>query len=417
MIISRDKYLNRLIDREQNKMVKVVTGIRRCGKSFLLFNLFHNYLLEKGVKKEQIIEVALDDIKNRHLREGMALYNYVTELVTNDKQYYVILDEVQLVENFMDCINGLNRVKNIDLYVTGSNSRFLSSDILTEFRGRGDEVRIYPLSFSEFLSVYNGPISSGWNDYYTFGGLPQLVYRKSDESKMSFLQNLNKEVYLRDIIERNNIRRDNELSVLVDIVSSSVGSLTNPLKLANTFSTLNKMNLSDKTIKSYLDALEEAFYIEGVKRFDVKGKKYINTPLKFYFTDIGLRNARLNFRQQEENHIMENIVFNELKTRGYNVDIGVVDVQSHGENGKMTHKQLEIDFIVNKGNRKHYIQVAYKIPDTGKLLQEQRSLLKINDSFRKIIIQKDDVKMSLDENGIATMSLFDFLLNENSLDA
>lgn len=417
MIIKRDRYLRQLIDREFNGMVKVVTGIRRAGKSFLLFNLFHEYLTKKGIDENQIIEIALDDIKNTSLRDGLTLYNHVTDRVSQNKKYYVILDEVQFVDNFMDCINGLNKIKNIDLYVTGSNSRFLSSDILTEFRGRGDEVRIYPLMFGEFFSVYEGSKSDAWNEYYTFGGLPQLVYRKSDDSKMAFLSNLNKEVYIKDIIDRNKIRRDNELNNLVDIISSSIGSLTNPLKLANTFSSLKKTSISDKTIKSYLDALEESFYIEGVKRFDIKGKKYINTPLKYYFTDIGLRNARLNFRQQEENHIMENIVYNELRTRGFNVDIGVVDIQSVNASGKLAHKRLEVDFIANKGSKKYYIQAAYKIPDQTKLMKEQRPLLKINDSFKKIIVQKDDIKLARNESGIVTIGLFDFLLDENSLDS
>lgn len=395
-------------------MVKVITGIRRCGKSYLLFNLYYDYLIKDGVKPENIITVALDDIKNKPLRDALNLYNYVSEKIETNETYYVFLDEIQFVDEFADLINGLSHIKNLDIYVTGSNSKFLSSDILTEFRGRGDEIKVYPLGFSEYCSVYAGTVSDAWKDYYTYGGMPLILSCADDEAKADYLSNLFKKVYISDIIERNHIRNDKEFEDLINVLASGIGSLTNPKKLANTFKSVLNSNISDKTLKQYIDYLLEAFMIEKAMQYDVKGKKYLETLTKYYFEDVGLRNARLDFRQQEENHIMENIIFNELKMRGYRVDVGVVELWESA-NGKRSHKRLEIDFVANKGNNKYYIQSAFAIETAEKEKQEKRSLNKINDSFKKIVVVKDDIKLKRDENGIVTMGIYEFLLNQNSL--
>lgn len=417
MEIARNRYVQRLLDRKENGLVKVVTGIRRCGKSYLLFHLYKNKLISMGIPTEHIIELALDDISNIEYRNPINLYNYVKSMIIDTDIHYVFLDEIQLLEsNFTDLVNGLMHIENLDIYVTGSNSKFLSSDILTEFRGRGDEVRVFPLSFSEFVTAYDDT-RIAWKDYYTYGGLPLILSRKSDELKSEYLISLFQNIYINDIKERNNIRTDDELDILIDIVASAVGSLTNPAKLSNSFKSMSQKTLSDKTIKLYLDYLADAFLIEKAVRFNVKGKKYIDSPSKYYFEDVGLRNARLNFRQQEENHIMENIIYTELRSRGYRVDVGVVEIYETNSYGKSQKKQLEVDFIANKGNRKYYIQSAFEMSSSEKTEQEKRSLNKLNDSFKKFIITKDDIKTSIDENGLITMGIYDFLLNENSLDA
>lgn len=416
MEIKRELYLNKLIKRECNGLVKVITGIRRCGKSYLLFNLYHDYLIKKGIGQDHLIEIALDDIMNDELREPKALYNHIKTQIEDNEQYYLFLDEIQYVGNFSDLVNGLSHIRNLDVYVTGSNSKFLSSDILTEFRGRGDEIHVNPLSFSEFCSVFDGSVSQAWKEYYTYGGLPQILMRDDDEMKAEYLSSLLQKVYISDIVDRNRIKNENELEELVNILASSVGSLTNPAKLTRTFRSVKNSKITEKTIKKYLGYLTDAFLMDKAKRYDVKGKKYIETPSKYYFTDIGIRNAQLNFRQQEENHIMENIIFNELKIRGYRVDVGVVEITETNAAGKRTQKGLEIDFIATKGNNKYYIQSAFDMPNEAKERQEKRSLLKTRDSFKKIIVVKDDIKLKRDDSGITTMGIFDFLLNEDSLD-
>ena len=415
MEIKRDYYLKRLIDAKNDGLIKVITGIRRCGKSYLLNTLFYNYLLQNNVKEDHIIKVALDDSDNEELLNPKNLSKYVKEKIIDKDIYYVILDEVQLVENFEGVLNGLLRISNIDIYVTGSNSKFLSSDIITEFRGRGEDIKVYPLSYSEFMSVYKGDKLDGWVEYITYGGLPLVVSMKSDERKTAYLNEQQRNVYINDVIERNDIKNDAELVSLVEIISSSIGSLSNPKKLSDTFKSTAGLNIDPKTISSYLKYLEEAFLIEKAERYDVKGKKYMSTPYKFYFSDLGIRNSFINFRQYEETHIMENIIYLELKRRGYNVDVGVVELKERKEK-EFTYKQLEVDFIANKGNNKIYIQSAFSMPDDEKKMQETRPLLKINDSFKKIIVVKDYIKRTRDENGIITMSIFDFLLDINSLD-
>ena len=415
MQINRDYYLNKLVSAKNDGLIKVVTGIRRCGKSYLLNNIFYEYLLIDGVNENHIIKVALDDSDNEELLNPKNLSKYIKDKIIDKDIYYVILDEIQLVENFEGVLNGLLRINNIDIYVTGSNSKFLSTDIITEFRGRGEEIRIYPLSYYEFMSIYKGDKLDGWVEYITYGGLPLVVTMSNDERKMNYLKEQQKNVYINDVVERNNIKNDSELITLVEIISSSIGSLSNPKKLSDTFKSNAGVDISPKTISSYLKYLEEAFLIEKSERYDVKGKKYMSTPYKFYFSDIGLRNSFINFRQYEETHIMENVVYLELKKRGYNVDVGVVELKERKEN-EFTYKQLEIDFIANKGNNKIYIQSAFSMPTAEKKEQEERLLLKINDSFKKIIIVKDYIKRIRDDNGIIVMSVFDFLLDPNSLD-
>ena len=414
MQIKRDYYLNKLIESQNDGLIKVVTGIRRCGKSYLLNTLFYDYLLQDGIKESHIIRIALDDSDNEELLNSKNLSKYIKEKIIDNDIYYIILDEIQLVENFEGVLNGLLRISNIDIYVTGSNSKFLSTDIITEFRGRGEEIRVYPLSYYEFMSVYNGDKMDGWLEYITYGGLPLVVSMKTDERKMSYLKEQQRNVYINDVIERNNIKNDVELVSLVEIISSSIGSLSNPKKLSDTFKTTAGMNIDSKTVGAYLKYLEEAFLIEKAERYDVKGKKYMSTPYKFYFSDLGLRNSFINFRQTEETHIMENVIYLELKRRGYNVDVGVVELKEKKEN-ELIYKQLEIDFIANKGNNKIYIQSAFSMPSDEKLNQEERPLLKINDSFKKIIIVKDYIKRTRNESGIITMSIFDFLLDPDSL--
>ena len=415
MEIKRDYYLNKLIDAKNDGLIKVVTGIRRSGKSYLLNTLFYNHLLENGIKDDHIIKVALDDSDNDELLIPKNLSKYVKEKIIDKDVYYVILDEVQLVENFERVLNGLLRISNIDIYVTGSNSKFLSSDIITEFRGRGENIKVYPLSYYEFMSIYKGDKFDGWIEYITYGGLPLVVTMNSDERKTAYLKEQQKNVYINDVVERNDIKNDVELVSLVEIISSSIGSLSNPKKLSDTFKSTAGLNIDPKTVSLYLKYLEEAFLIEKVERYDVKGKKYMNTPYKFYFSDLGLRNSFINFRQYEETHIMENVIYLELRRRGYNVDVGIVEFRERKEN-ELTYKQLEIDFIANKGNNKIYIQSAFSMPNEEKVNQEERPLLKVNDAFKKIIIVKDYIKRIRNENGIITMSIFDFLLDPDSLD-
>ena len=417
MEIERNYYLNKLIAKKENKLIKIITGIRRCGKSYLLEHIFKNYLINIGVKEDHIIKLALDSIENAEYLEGIKLYEYIMEKVKDNDTYYVILDEIQNVKNFESVLNSFLRKPNIDVYVTGSNSKFLSSDIITEFRGRGDEVKVYPLSFAEFMSVYeDGNESKALDEYISFGGLPLVASLKTVEEKMEYLNFQKNNVYINDVIERNNIRNDEELKTLIEIISSNIGSLTNPTKLYNTFVSKGNKNITDKTIALYLKNLEEAFLIEKSKRFDIKGKKYIETPSKYYFTDMGIRNSLINYRQIEKTHIMENIIYTELRRRGFNVDVGVVEKRDTVKEGKREYMQLEIDFIVNKGNERYYIQSAYSIEDNSKRVQETKSLLNVEDSFKKIVIVYDHFIKWKDEDGIIYISIYDFLLNEMSLE-
>ena len=415
MEIKRDIYLDRLIRREKNGLIKIVTGVRRCGKSYLLFNLFHNYLLDKGVKEDHIIEIALDDRSNKELRDPDNMLSFVKEQIVDRDTYYIILDEVQLLSEFEDVLNSFMHIRNADVYVTGSNSKFLSSDLVTEFRGRGDEIRIYPLSFREYCSVYEGSADEAWDDYFTYGGLPLILSRETAEEKAEYLMSLFQKVYLSDIIDRHKVRNQEELDELVDILASAVGSLTNPLKLANTFKSVKKKTISDKTLKKYMDYLMDAFLVSKAVRYDIKGRKYIGSPAKFYFEDVGLRNARLNFRQMEENHIMENIIYNELRIRGYHVDVGLVEQFGKNSENKTTKKQLEVDFVVTRGSEKYYIQSAFAMNSESKQEQEERPLNAIGDSFKKIIVVRDNIKVRRNDMGIVTIGIRNFLLDENSL--
>ena len=409
--INRDDYLNKLISRRENGMIKIITGIRRCGKSFMLDPIFKNYLLKEGIKENHIIKVDLDNIENEKYLDPHELNNYIKSKIKDNDMYYILIDEIQKVRNFEAVLNGFLTQRNLDVYVTGSNSKFLSSDIITEFRGRGDEIRIFPLSFLEFYSAYKGEKELAWNEYLTYGGMPLILSQKTDEQKSKYLMNLFELTYKRDIIERNTITKIDILDSLINILSSSVGSLTNPQKIYNTFISNGVTDLSKNTITSYLDYLLDSFLIEKVDRYDVKGKKYIQTPQKYYFADVGLRNARLNFRQQEENHIMENIIYNELLIRGYNVDVGVVEVRE-GD----VRKQLEVDFVCNLGSKRYYVQSALNIDTPEKTLQETKSLNNIGDSFKKIIVVKDNIKLWRNDQGIVIMGIQEFLLNKNSLD-
>lgn len=416
MEIKRNHYLNILISKKNNGLIKVITGMRRCGKSYLLFTLFKEYLLKEGVDEKHIIEIAFDTFENKHLRDPYVLYPYLKEQIKDESMYYVLLDEVQLLENFESILNSLIRMKNVDVYVTGSNARFLSKDVITEFRGRGDEVHMYPLSFAEFMSVYKGAKQDGWNEYMLYGGIPLVLDFSTPDQKITFLKTLFEETYISDIVGRHNIRNKAELEELLNILSSAIGSLTNPVKLSATFQSVKKKNISNVTIKRYIDYLCDAYLIDSAIRYDVKGRKYIDTPVKYYFTDMGLRNARLNFRQIEETHSMENIIFNELKMRGFNVDVGVIMQYGTNEKGNSVRKQLEIDFVCNKGSKRYYIQSAYAIPDRAKMEQEQRSLMLTGDFFKRMIITKDTPAPYYNESGVLIMSVYDFLLNENSLD-
>ena len=416
MQIKRDFYLQQLVDGKQNGLIKIVTGIRRCGKSFLLFKLFRQYLLDVGVDSDHIIQIALDDIKNANLREPLPLYKCIKAKMTDEELYYILLDEIQLVPRFEEVLNSLLRIDNADVYVTGSNSKFLSSDIITEFRGRGDEIHLYPLSLSEYCEGTGLSPAEAWKDYYTYGGLPHTLSLGTEKKKIDYLNNLFESVYLIDILERQRIKNKAEFEELVKIIASGIGVPTNPTKLENTFKSVKKVNIDSVTISRYLDYMQDAFLIEKAERYDVKGKKYIGSLAKYYFTDIGLRNAILGLRQQEETHIMENIIYNELRRRGCKVDVGMVEQRFVDNDGKWQRKQLEVDFVVNEGNQRYYIQSALALPDEEKRKQEMGSLLRINDSFKKIIIVKDDIKPWRDENGILTMGLLDFLMNADSLE-
>lgn len=416
IMISRDFYLNKLISKKNNKMIKIVTGVRRCGKSYLLDPIFKNHLIDSGVDKDHIIKLELDSIENFEYHEPKRLYDYVMAQVKDEDTYYIILDEIQLVNNFEPVLNSFLRKKNLDVYVTGSNSKFLSSDVITEFRGRGDEVRVFPLTFKEYLSAFNGTKEEAWNKYITYGGMPYTVMLESQEEKSKYLKDLFENTYLKDILERNSIKKDDVLDSLVDMLASSVGSLTNPKKLSDTFSSNGFNDVTNKTISNYINYLLDAFLINKAQRYDIKGKKYITTPSKYYFVDVGLRNARLNFRQQEYDHLMENLIYNELLYRGYNVDIGVVEVFEHNKENVTIRKQLEIDFVCNQGSKRYYIQSAYSIDSKEKEKQETHSLVNVNDFFKKVIIVKDDIEPWHNEDGVLFIGIKDFLLNENSLE-
>lgn len=415
MEIKRNRYLNTLISKKHNGLIKVITGMRRCGKSYLLFTLFKEHLLSDGADEDHIIEIAFDAFENKKYRDPDVLYPYLKKQIKDDAMYYVLLDEVQLLGEFESILNSLIRIKNVDVYVTGSNARFLSKDVITEFRGRGDEVHMYPLSFAEFMSVYPGTKQDGWNEYMLYGGIPLVLEFTTPDQKISFLKSLFEETYISDIVGRHNIRNKAELEELLNILSSAIGSLTNPQRLSATFQTVKKKKISNSTIKRYIDYLCDSFLIDSAIRYDVKGKKYIDTPVKYYFTDMGLRNARLNFRQIEETHSMENVIFNELKMRGFNVDVGVIMQYETNEKGTNIRKQLEIDFVCNQGSKRYYIQSAYAIPDQAKMEQEQRSLMLTGDFFKRIIITKDTPAPYYNESGVLIMNVYDFLLNENSL--
>lgn len=416
MEIKRDAYLEQLKMRKGNGMIKIITGIRRCGKSFLLFVLFKKYLLENGVDNEHIIEIALDGIENEELRDPKKCYQYIKEVMKDEQKYYLFLDEVQFMPRFEEVLNSLLRISNIDVYVTGSNSKFLSSDIVTEFRGRGDEVRIYPLSFAEFFAAFDGDYDDAWNEYMIYGGLPQVAQFSMERQKAEYLKNIFANVYIKDVVERNKIQNVDEIGTLVDILASAIGAPTNPTKISNTFTSEQGSSYSNKTISNHIDYLAEAFLISKANRYNIKGRKYIGTNLKYYFTDIGLRNARLNFRQQEPTHIIENIVYNELLVRGYNVDVGIVDVYAKNNEGKRVHKQLEVDFVVNQGSQRYYIQVAYDITSEEKQTQEFNSLRNIPDSFKKIVLVNGTTKPWRNEYGFVIMGMKYFLLNTDSLE-
>lgn len=413
-MIKRDYYLKQIEDRKWNGLVKVITGIRRCGKSYLLMKLFKQYLLDSGVSEDHIVQIELDRRSFISLRDPDELCRYVHSRVNTTDRYYVFIDEVQMCDDFESVLNEFLHRENLDVYVTGSNSKLLSRDIATEFRGRGDEIHLYPLSFREFYQAY-GDFDEAWKDYAVFGGMPLIISRKDDVSKMTYLKDLFRETYMKDIIERNGIKNDAVLEDLLNILASSIGSFTNPARLVNTFGSVKKQSVSPNTIKAYIDILEDSFIIERSDRFDVKGKRYINTPSKYYFTDIGLRNARLNFRQQDETHIMENIIYNELRMRGYSVDVGAIEVSDRQADGRYVRKQLECDFVVNRGDTRFYIQSAYHIQDEEKEQQEKRPLLNIDDSFRKIIIVNENIRRKVDDHGIVTISLKDFLLDDDVL--
>ncbi|MBR4374288.1 MAG: ATP-binding protein [Treponema sp.] len=415
MQITRNLYLEKLINRRKNGLIKIVTGMRRSGKSYLLNTIFYNYLLQNGIPKDHIVQIAFDDIQNKPLRTAEALYSHIKQLISDEKEYILLLDEIQFVKEFEDALNGFLHIQNIDVYVTGSNSKFLSSDIITEFRGRGDEIRMHTLSFSEYTSAHSGTKDEAWDDFMNYGGLPYTLYLQEAEEKEAYLKNLFSQVYMSDIIERHRVKNETELEEILDFLSSSVGSLTNPLKLSNTFKSVKHKVISDHTIKNYINYFEDAFIINKAKRYDIKGKKYINSSAKYYFSDIGLRNARLNFRQTEESHLMENIIYNELLIRGYSVDVGVVEVFGKSTEGKTTKSQLEIDFIATKGSKKLYVQSALNLSTEDKMNQEMRSFKNVSDNFRKIIVVRDNIKLRRNEIGIETIGIMNFLLNEDIL--
>lgn len=416
MEIKRNIYLNRIIESRHNGMIKIITGVRRSGKSYLLFNLFSDWLHEQGIDDAHIISIDLEDRRNKALRDPDYLLNHIDAKMTDSKMYYILIDEIQHVTEFEDVLNSYLKVKNADVYVTGSNARFLSKDVITTFRGRGEEIKVYPLNFREYMSVSDKSVELSLEEYMTYGGLPQVITYKSEERKGEYLKSLFVETYLTDIKERYNVANDEELEILLDIVSSNIGSLTNPSKLANTFRSEKKSKLSDKTIKAYLDYICDSFLLEKAQRYDVKGKKYIETPYKFYFVDLGLRNARLNFRQLEKTHMMENVIYNELRIRGYNVDVGVVPVVMRDKDGVQKRVSYEIDFVCNKGNQRYYIQSAYRLDSEEKTMQEKNSLHNVDDSFKKIVIVGNQSLVQRDNNGITTISIYDFLLKENALE-
>jgi hypothetical protein len=415
MEIKRNLYLDQLALKRHNGLIKVITGIRRCGKSYLLFTLFKSFLRNNSVNQSHIIEMAFDSYENKKYRDPDVLYPYIKSLIVDDDMYYVLLDEVQLLGEFESVLNGLMRISNVDVYVTGSNAKFLSKDIITEFRGRGDELHMAPLSFDEFMSIYDGNKYDGWNEYMLYGGLPSVVLLNTPEQKIDYLKKLFTETYINDIVGRHQVKHKDELEDLINILSSCIGSLTNPNKLSNTFKSVKNVTISPKTIKNYIDYLSDAFIIDSAVRFDIKGRKYIGTPLKYYFSDIGLRNARINFRQIEETHTMENIIYNELKKRGFNVDVGVVVVNTRNEQSKKVRMQYEVDFVCSKGSKRYYLQSAFALPDNMKVQQEQRPFAYIDDSFKKIIVVKDTPSSWYSEEGILVMSIFDFLLDPDSL--
>ncbi len=416
MEIKRDAYLEQLKLRKDNGMIKIITGIRRCGKSFLLFVLFKKYLLESGVDNEHIIEIALDGIENEKLRNPKKCYQYIKDVMKDEQKYYLLLDEVQFMPRFEEVLNSLLRINNIDVYVTGSNSKFLSSDVVTEFRGRGDEIRIYPLSFAEFYMAYEGEYDDAWNEYMIYGGLPQVIQLSTERQKAEYLKNMFTNVYIKDVVERNKLQNVDEIDTLVDVLASAIGAPTNPTKISKTFKSERGITYSNKTISNHIEYLTQSFLISKASRYDIKGRKYVGANQKYYFTDIGLRNARLNFRQQEPTHIIENIVYNELLIRGYNVDIGIVEVYGKNEEGKTIRKQLEIDFVVNQGSKRYYIQVAYDMSSEEKQAQEFNSLRNIPDSFKKIVIVNGTKKPWRNDEGFVIMGMKYFLLNGDSLE-
>ena len=416
MDAKRDRYLNQLIDNQGNGLIKIITGIRRCGKSYLLFKLFAQHLISTGTPEDHIVRIDLENYRNRALRSPETLIAYIDSRISGNEHYFILLDEIQTVPHFEEVLNSYLKFPNVDVYVTGSNSRFLSSDIITEFRGRGDEIHLSPLTFSEYYSAIGGDKNDAWREYYTFGGLPHLLSLKTDERKIQYLSNLYATVYKKDLIERNAIVKVDEFEELLRVVASSVGAPINPLRIENTFRSVAHASLSSTTISRYLGLMTEAFLIEKSLRYDVKGKRYINTLSKYYFTDLGLRNALIDFRQQEETHLMENIIYNELRTRGFRVDVGLVEIRGRGEGNVIDRTRLEVDFVANLGFKRYYIQSALSIPDTDKMHRETRSLLNIGDNFRKIIIVKDNIKAWHTEQGILILGLFDFLLNPDSID-
>lgn len=417
MEIQRNNYLDKITARIHNRLIKVITGIRRSGKSYLLLNLFRRHLRESGIQDDHILVMEFDRLENRKYRDPYVLMEYLKKQITDEGVYYILLDEVQMLQDFEEVLNSLLHEPNLDVYVTGSNSKFLSNDILTEFRGRGDEIHIYPLSFQEFMQTYDGDVYHGWAEYMMYGGLPLTITMKSDEQKVQYLTRLFQETYIKDIVERNNIEKHQELETLLNVLASSIGALTNPTKIEATFKSRLHSSISSNTISKYIGYLKEAFMINEAQRYDVKGRKYIGSPLKYYFEDVGLRNARLAFRQVEETHLMENILYNELRVRGYNVDVGTVNQRYIDEKtGSKLTKHLEIDFVANLGSKRYYIQSAYHLPDAEKVKQEKASLLSTRDSFKKIIIVKDVIKPFHDNDGIMTIGLFDFLQNANSLE-
>lgn len=415
MVIERNKYLQELVSCRHNGLVKIITGMRRCGKSFLLFRLFRRFLEDNGVANDHIVEMAFDDYAFKEFRNPDKFYAYVKGRIIDDQPYYILLDEVQMLDEFEDVLNGLLHIPNADVYVTGSNAKFLSKDIITEFRGRGYQIHVSPLSFAEFMSVYEGDREDGWNEYLLYGGLPPVVLLKTEEEKVKLLDSLLAETYIIDVVNRNKIKNDSELNDLFKILASGIGGLTNPQRLSNTFQSVKNVSISPATIKKYIECLSDAFLLESCNRYDVKGRKYIGTPLKYYFSDLGIRNAMLGFRQQEKTHLMENAVYNELCARGYSVDVGNVEVNTVDEKGTKVRRMLEVDFVCNRGYKRCYIQSALSLPDREKMQQESASLLRIDDSFMKYVITGDRIKKYQNDDGIVIMNVLDFLLDEQSV--